>query len=77
LWLHVVSHAGDALFVLCLACVSSHGIFSQVLGQPLSRQPDAIVALELADLVIHNNFFRVGEPGYSPPWPKVHNIMYC
>jgi hypothetical protein len=58
-------------------CRPIHMLLHRFFVQLLPQQPDAIVALELADLAIHNNFVRVGEPGYCPPWPKIHNIMYC
>jgi hypothetical protein len=58
-------------------CYPTHMLLHRFFVQPVPQQPNAIVALELAGLAFHESFVWVGEPGYCPPWSKVHNIMYC
>jgi hypothetical protein len=47
------------------------------MDQLVPGEPNAIIALELADLAIQENFVRLREPGCVPPWPRVNDIMYC
>ena len=52
-------------------------LLHRFLPQPVPRQANAIVALELVDVAIREKFVQLGQPGYCPPWPQVEDIMYC
>lgn len=54
-----------------------HILLHRFIAQLVVGRGDAIVALELGDTVVREQFVKMGESGCCPPWPKVHDIMYC
>ena len=45
--------------------------------QPIPGTANAVVALEMADLKVRVHLVQLGAIGYCPPWPQIHDIMYC
>jgi hypothetical protein len=44
---------------------------------PIPGTANAAVALEMADLRVRIHLVQLGAIGYCPPWPQIHDIMYC
>jgi hypothetical protein len=58
-------------------CRSVHMILHKFMKQPIPRRANVVVAYEMADLKVPMHLVMLGGIGYCPPWPQVHDIMYC
>jgi hypothetical protein len=43
---------------------------------PMVGRVDAIIAFELVDIVVRSHLLVPGEPGSSPPWPQVNDLIF-
>lgn len=43
---------------------------------PMVGRVDAVIAFELADIVVRSHLLLPGEPGSCPPWPQVNDLIF-